>query len=365
MAFAAVFVKRDLGELIGLPTPVAFVLLVGVPIIVIGSTAVLLYYCFKARSAKRKARNAPRPESKSSHHTIETDHEMGLTSIRSTGEPSSIAGSRRHSLNHPPPISTYQASELDRQFFAAQVYGVSAAVPYQAPPSYGSEPDAPKYEDETPSPITIPPQRPKTAPSSPLDGVFTGPVNVNRLNYGNRAPLQEVRPRTSAGTSQRVLHRRSKSLDKPAPIRISTNRPTHSPAGSLRSLSVFPHRHVNPSSPGLSPTHHGPSPPPHHGPSPPVASPSPPLISPVAGLSSRKGPLSGIPPPPPPPPPTARSIHPHVRHPSMDRNSLMPIAPILLPFDAVPSTPTIVRGQEQSASRQGRKRGNSHTGNYI
>ena len=348
-----------------MPTPVAFVLLIGVPIVVIGSTAILLYYCLKARAAKRKARNAPRPESKSSHHTIETDHEMGLTSIRSTGEPSSIAGSRRHSLNHPPPITTYQASELDRQFFAAQVYGVSAAVPYQAPPSYGSEPDAPKYEDETPSPITIPPQRPKTAPSSPLDGVFTGPVNVNRLNYGNRAPLQEVRPRTSAGTSQRVLHRRSKSLDKPAPIRISTNRPTHSPAGSLRSLSVFPHRHVNPSSPGLSPTHHGPSPPPHHGPSPPVASPSPPLISPVAGLSSRKGPLSGIPPPPPPPPPTARSIHPHVRHPSMDRNSLMPIAPILLPFDAVPSTPTIVRGQEQSASRQGRKRGNSHTGNYI
>jgi len=348
------------------PTPVAFVLLIGVPIVVIGSTAILLYYCLKARAAKRKARNAPRPESKSSHHTIETDHEMGLTSIRSAGDVSSIAGGRRHSLNQPPPITNYQASEFDRQFFAAQVYGVSAAVPYQAPPSYGSEPDAPKYEHGTPSQNTIPPQRPKTAPSSPLDGVFTGPVNVNRLNYGNRAPLQEVRPTTSAGgTSTRVLHRRSKSLDKPAPIQISTNRPTHSPSGSLRSLSVFPHRHVNPSSPGLSPTHHGPSPPPHHGPSPSVASPSPPPLSPMAGISSKKSPLSGIPPPPPPPPPTARSVNPHIRHPSMDRNSLMPIAPILIPFDAVPSTPTIMRSQELSGSRQGRKRGNSHTGTYI
>ena len=356
------FRKRGLGDAIGLPTAVAFVIFIGVPIIVIGSTAILLYYCLRARSAKRRTRNAPRPASKSSHHTIETDHEMGLASIRSTADASSTAGSRRHSLNQLPPNTNYEASEFDRQFFATQVYGVSAAVPYQAPPSYGSEPDAPKYENGTRSPTTIPPQRPKTAPSSPLDGVFTGPVNINRLNYGNRAPLHEVRPATSADTSTRTLHRRSKSLDKPAPIQISTSRPVHSPAGSVRSLSVFPHRHVNPSSPGLSPTHHGPSPPPHHGPSPSGASPSPPLVSPMAGMSSRRSP-SGV--PPPPPPPTARSVHPHVRHPSMDRNSLMPIAPILIPFDTVPSTPTIMRDQEQSGSRQGRKRGNSHTGNYI
>jgi hypothetical protein len=350
---SSVLVKRDVGELLGLPTAVALAIFIGVPVLILGSTGILLFYCLKARAAKRRARVA-RPVSKTSHHTIETDQEMGVNSIRSVQYGSSTSGSNRLSFhNH---LQSHVPNEYDRQLFATQVFG--PRPPYPPPPSYRSEGASPNPERRgIPSPIAIPPQRPKTAPTSPLNGAFNGgPVNVNLRSYGNRGPLTplaEVRNPNEPEAPPRAFRRRSKSLDKPPPIQINSSRPTHSPSGSVRSLSVFPHRHVYPPSPGLSPTYQGSASPPHG------ASPSPPPVSPP----SRRTPPSGLPPPPPPPPSTRPNIH--VRHPSMDRNSLMPIAPILIPFDAVPSTPSFLEEEPGSGSRQGRPRGNSNAGNYL
>jgi len=344
-----------MGDILGLPAPVALAIFIGVPVLVLGSTGILLFYCLKARAAKRRAL-AARSDSKASHHTIETDHEMGVNSIQSVQYASSTAGSNRISFNNH--LESHIPNEYDRQLFAAQVFG--PRPPYPSPPSYNSRAASPNSDKRViPSPIAIPPQRPKTAPTSPLNGAFNGgPLNVNLRNYGNRAPLTEVRPLNEPDAPPRAFRRRSKSLEKPPPIQINPNRPTHSPTGSVRSLSVFPHRHVHPASPSLSPTYQGAAPPPNS------ASPSPPPVSPISNLSSWRTPGTALPPPPPPPPST-RPVNIHVRHPSMDRNSLMPIAPILIPFDAIPSTPTFLGEEARSGSRQGRPRGNSNAGNYL
>ena len=231
---------------------------------------------------------------------------MALNALGSTFRPPTSTGSQQ---------SIGFVGPMDRRVVAGHVKGAGSEVF-----------DVHQYEKERanqrsrdlilPSP-TISPIRPRTAPTSgrqqqPFPEFKS--IDYNRpVNYespGFNPYINESNQRDHPNQSARLQkHRRSNSLGKPAPIRPP--RPTHSPAGSVRSLSVFPHRHVLPNSPGLSTPTYQQS---HTSPS---LTPSPPLLSPLP-YGSR-------------PPPSAARPQQHARHPSVDRNSLMPIAPILIP----------------------------------
>lgn len=312
MSSKAFLAVRNIGDSVGLPTSLAYVLLIGVPILVIGSTGLLCFYYMKARSSKRE-RN--RFLSKSSQNSaFDGDQEMALTSVGATFRPPT-AMSSEHSFGFVGPTD-----KIERRVVAGHVKGAGSEVF-----------DVQQYENERanqrsrdmilPSPTTIS-IRPKTAPNDgrPQNAypLFERPMDYNRLVNPpqlNHYTSNEVNRPLNQNRSK--AHRRSASLGKPPPIRPS--RPTHSPAGSVRSLSVFPHRHCLLNSPTVS-QHSHPSP---------SLTPSPPLLSPLA-YNSRS----------PPPPPPVRSPQ-HVRHPSIDRNSLMPIAPILFPSEKSNPLPTV------------------------
>jgi len=389
-------VARDLQNLFGLPTSYTLIILIGVPVFIVVSTGVLLYYYFRARASKR-ARD--RAASKSTLNTSSTDHdqEMALTSIGATFRPLTSGDSR-------PPYSSFSSQPFANQYpqeslsnhhserpFTNQSFGFDKP---ERPPrpvvaghvkGSGSEVfDVQQYESERanervrnmllPSP-SFAPSRPRTAPSTGRsERSYDRPVDYSRT-YNDSSIDNTTSSRDHASPYSRAEddqprgrgHRRSASLGKPPPIRPP--RPTHSPAGSVRSLSIFPPKHNFPNTPSHSPTAttHSTtqSPPPGHT-SPPILSPnpyqqghqSPPLQSPTSNyapsppvqspttFSQRNISPSALTPSPPllSPIPTHRSPpkppphKKHGRHPSIDRNSLMPIAPILLPPEPAPRT---------------------------
>ena len=328
---------RSIGEAVGLPTTLAIVLLIVVPILVIGSTFILCIYFFKARSSKRER---TRSASKSSQNTASTedDQEMALNALGSTFRPPTSTSSQ-HSIGFVAP--------MDRRVIAGHVKGAGSEVF-----------DVHQYETERanqrsrdmilPSPTTSP-IRPRTAPTNGRqEQTFPEfkPIDYNRpVNYespGFNPYVNESNQRDHPNQSARLQkHRRSNSLGKPAPIRPP--RPTHSPAGSVRSLSIFPHRHILPNSPGLS------TPTSQLGHTSPSLSPSPPLLSPLP-YGSRS------------PPPSTRPRQ-HVRHPSVDRNSFMPIAPILIP-DLPPVLPSVDERSQSAQSHWGYEGGPRTQGHY-
>ena len=320
----ASLVARSLGEAVGLRPTIAIVALIVVPTLVIGSTLLLCFYFFKARSSKRK-RN--RSASKSSLDTTSTDgdQEMALNAMGQTYRPPIPA----------PQQSTGFVGPMDRQVVAGHVKGAGSEVF-----------DVHQYETERakqrtrdmilPSPVTSP-IRPRTAPDNsrpqnpfadfqPID--YNRPTNYESSTF-NTYTNGSNQPDNNYQSPRLKTRPRSNSLGKPPPIRPP--RPTHSPAGSVRSLSVFPHKHCLPNSPGISTTY-------QHGHTSPSHTPSPPLLTPPS-LGSRS--------PPPARPPR------HDRHPSIDRNSLMPIAPILMPDYRGGSNNALFPVSERAPSAQG------------
>lgn len=303
MSSKAFLVARGIGKAIGLSTTLAIVLLIVVPVLVVASTLLLCFYYCKSRSSKRE-RN--RSASKSSKNTAFTDdeQEMALNALGSTFRPPTSSG---------PQQSVGFVGPMDRRGVAGHVKGAGSEVF-----------DIHQYEMERanqrsrdlllPSPTS--PIRPRTAPTTgrqqhPFPEF--GSIDYNRpVNYespGFNSYMNESSRNDYPNQAARLQkHRRSNSLGRPPPIRPP--RPTHSPAGSVRSLSIFPHKHILPNSPGIStPTY-------QQGHTSPSLTPSPPLLTPLQ-YGSRF-------------PPTVAPPKPHVRHPSIDRNSLMPIAPILI-----------------------------------
>jgi len=295
---------RDIGETLGLPTYLALILLIGVPVLVVSSTIVLLYYYIKSRRNKRE-RN--RSLSKSSQLTASTapDPEMGvvernvLRHPESAYQPPQPRNNWDYSRQQPPP--TENRSHEDALF------GTDPGEHRPAPRSKELEFPAP--------PDTIP--RPRTAPNQDRNLLrHQGDYNRNLpANYRPTPtpPLSGRSPSAASDsiyTAPRSTHRRSRSLNK----LVRAPRPTHSPSGSVRSLSIFPPRHV---------AHSAQSPTPSQGlTSPGPMTPSPPLLSP---LGTPHSPTSY----------TDPGHRRHRRHPSIERNSNMPIAPIIIPTDPI------------------------------
>jgi hypothetical protein len=337
MAPNPLIATRSIGDVVGLPTSLAYVLLIVVPILVIGSTLILCFYYIKARSANRERNRA---SSKSSQATASTDGEaeMALTAIGATFRPPTSTGSEQ-SFGFIAPTD-----KSDRRVVAGHVKGSGSEVfdvqQYETERANQRSrdmilpsPTAPT-RPRLPSPSTHP-IRPGTAPGygRPQNtyGEFERPMDYNGSNMHN--PPAQFNPYLASESNQpeypnqsrSKLHRRSNSLGKPPPIRPP--RPAHSPTSSVRSLSVFPHRHVLPNSPTMSQRGYN---------SPPPTTPSPPLLSPLSYTSR--------------PQPLARPQQ-HVRHPSVDRNSFMPIAPILLPTAyETPSSGTVLAPVDERAT---------------
>lgn len=331
---------RDFGSVVGLSTPLAIVLLIVVPALVTISTILLLIYYLRLRASKRDP-----SLSRNAKLTAERDQlEMALTSAEasfhpltsrpytagstvrpttsgSTRPPTSGSGRPPTSGSLPPMEGFVTSTESsakrvdprnDRRVVAGHVKGAGSEV-------Y----DIQQYEKERarqqardlilPSPTTTSPVRPKTAPGNSSSRSHFGydehPVNVplSPLDYSraltyepSKSPLFSTSPTLTTSPSPTKLntikaHHRSSSLGRPS---RPHQRPTHSPAPSI--LSVFPPKHV-PRASITSPISNS---------SLTTPTPSPPLL-----------------PPAPQPPPKSK----HSRHPSVDRNSLMPIAPIILP----------------------------------
>lgn len=370
---------RDLQSLFGLPTSYTLIILIGVPLFVILTTSILVYYYLKAR-ASRRARD--RAVSKSSLNSgSDHDQEMALTSMGATFRPLTSESTK--------PFSGPPYSGQSFGFVAPTDKPERPQRPVVAGHGSGSEVfDMQQYESERvderarnmllPSPSFAPP-RPRTAPGS--NGHFERP-DYNRTYPNSPAEYSSPYSRTNTTDEDRSRgrsHRRSASLGKPPPIRPP--RPSHSPAGSVRALSIFPPKHAFPSpsinspssrtsptrfgghspstqSPSPSQLHHAsspmqsstsaytssspapsaamsqhrnaPSPPgqynpqrtlsPNHNMSLYSLTPSPPLLSPIPTSSHRS-------------PPKQPPIKHHGRHPSVERNSLMPIAPLILPHE--------------------------------
>lgn len=302
---------RDTGsQILGLPTSLALVILIAGPILVLGSTGVLIYYFVKSRRTRRERNRAL---SKSSQNTVSSgnDPEIAMTEQQffqysNVRAPQPQAGygmpSQAHLeqyVNVPPPT---QHDEFDRGQFERPRVQQEKELQFPTPPD------------------TVP--RPRTAPNH---GRYSPPEHQS--NYGQNmppnfnppvSPPRARSPSSSSDTaysSTRAAQRQSRSLNKPV---RPPHRPTHSPAGSVRSLSIFPPRHVPNQHPAQSPT------PSQQGTaSPGPLTPSPPLLSPLPV------PLS----------PSSYSdpggVRRHYRHPSIDRNSNMPIAPIIFPMGPI------------------------------
>jgi|SRR5277367_2974113 len=325
---------RSISSVVGLPTGLGIVLLVGVPILIIASTGLLCFYFVKAKAARR-ARNRSASKSSQKSSLTDGDQEMALTDMNATFRPLT-ANAQQQSYRFVAPMD-----RMERRVVAGHVKGAGSEV-YDVE-QYETERARQRSRDMVlPSP-TSPPARPRTAPTS----------NRPKQPYPEFNPPYEYRGRTGPEPSYPAglnRHSRSSSLGRPAPIRPP--RPTHSPGGSVRSLSIFPSNHrlnaMGSSTPSpsylTSPTFHNSN-------TPPPSTPSPPLLSPLPyGLRS---------PPRPTHPPQQKQ---HARHPSMDRNSLMPIAPMLLPVDATQSKNVLPTVDERSTSAQGFNRG--YEGNY-
>jgi len=401
---------RDLQHLFGLPTSYTLIILIGAPLFVILTTSILVYYYLKAR-ASRRARD--RAVSKSSLNSgSDHDQEMALTSLGASFRP----------------LTSESAKPFSGPPYSGQSFGFVAPTdkperpqrPVVAGHGSGSEVfDMQQYESERvderarnmllPSPSFAPP-RPRTAPGS--NGTFERP-DYNRT-YTNSSteysPPYSQTNTTGEDQSRGRSHRRSASLGKPPPIRPP--RPSHSPAGSVRALSIFPPKHALPSpsinspssrtsptrfipspstqSPSPSQLHHASSPmqsstsaysssspvpsvpmsqhrnahsqpgqyndqrtlSPHRNMSPYSLTPSPPLLAPIPTSSHRS-------------PPKQRPIKNHGRHPSVERNSLMPIAPFILPpeppqtiLESVDERPGSSRGYENGTRDAWRRRDN-------
>lgn len=332
---------RSISSVVGLPTGLAILLLVGAPILIIISTALLCYYCMKARAARR-ARNRSASKSSQKSSLTDRDQEMALTNMNATFRPLTANTQQQpHGFVAP-------TDKTNRRVVAGHVKGTGSEV-YDVE-QYEAERARQWSRDMTlPSPTTNP-IRPRTAPTG----------HRPQQSYPEFNPPTDHLPDPSYPLNR---HSRSNSLGRPAPIRPP--RPTHSPAGSVRSLSIFPSNHrLNGMGPSSPPSHLA-SPTFNYDNTPPSQTPSPPLLSPLPyGLRT----------PPRTPPRTLHPSHPqHVRHPSIDRNSGMPVAPILLPTDARQTKNILPTVEERSASVQGYNGGYEgnyeqryyHNGNYI
>ena len=339
---------RSISSVVGLSTGLSILLLVGVPILIIASTGLLCFYFVRARAARR-ARNRSASKSSQKSSLMDGDQEMALTDMKATFRPlTANAQQQSHRVVAPTDM-------IERRVVAGHVKGAGSEV-YDVE-QYEAERVRQRSRDMVlPSP-TGPPIRPRTAPTS----------NRPQQSYPEFNPPYEYRGRTGpeppypAALAALNRHSRSSSLGRPAPIRPP--RPTHSPGGSIRSLSIFPSNHrLNAMGSATPSPSHLTSPTFHNSNTSPPPSPSPPLLSPLPyGLRS---------PPRPTHPPQQKQ---HSRHPSMDRNSLMPIAPILLPVDAKQPKHVLPTVEERSTSAQeynGGYEGNYearyyHNGNYI
>jgi len=335
---------RSISSVVGLPTGLAILLLVGVPILIVLSTGLLCYYFLKARTARRaRDRSASKSSQKSS--LTDSDQEMALTDMNATFRPLT-ANTQNRSYGFVAPMD-----KMNRRVVAGHVKGAGSEV-YDVE-QYEAERARQRSRDMVlPSPTTTHHVRPKTAPTSQRPQQSYPEFNHPHEYHGGAVPERSY----PAGLNR---HSRSSSLGRPAPIRPP--RPTHSPGGSVRSLSIFPSNHrlnaTGPSTPTL-PSNSSAF---NHNNTPPPQTPSPPLLSPLP---------YGVRSPPRPPHPS----HPqHVRHPSIDRNSLMPIAPILLLADSHQPKNILPTVEERSASAQGYNGGYEgnyeqryyHNGNYI
>ena len=322
-------VARDISSVVGLPTGLAILLLVGVPILIIASTGLLCFYFMKARAARRARNRSPSKSSQKSSST-DSDQEMALTDLSATFRPQT-ANTQEHSFGFVAPMD-----RTDRKVVAGHVKGAGSEV-YDVE-QYEVERARQRSRDMVlPSPTS--PVRPRTAPTRDRPQQpypeFNPPYEYRGATIPDRSyPAPSNRPR-------------SNSLGRPCPIRPP--RPTHSPGGSVRSLSIFPSNHrLNAMGPSPSPSHMVSTF--NHTNTPSRPTPSPPLLTPSSyGLRS-------------PPRPPHHSQQQHVRHPSMDRNSFMPIAPILLPSDVAQPKNMLPTVNERSVSAQGYNGG--YEGNY-
>jgi hypothetical protein len=343
---------RGLEDVIGLPVGLTIVVLIVVPVLVIFSTGLLLYYYLKARASKRIRNRLP---SKSSVNTNSTDGDLEMTFKTSAPVLYPAPSAVEFPSTFVTPAERTARTEAkydnlaDSKLFQVDRYG-HAYVQHPRDAILPPLPQEANLPDLPPSPT-----RPKTAPNRFRTQYSTTSLNHNRSTSSNSTISHDTpsrNPSNSSNESTRKLHKRSSSLGKP--MRPS-NRPTHSPAGSIRSLSIFPPKHYNPSlvqSPTPSQVVQSPtlSQPGYTSPMN-LNTPSPPL-SPFPYSQSRSPQYPFTQHIPMGPPQVPRPVH--SRHPSIDRNSQMPIAPaILIPTDRPGTSRSVLPTVEETTPPKG------------
>jgi hypothetical protein len=272
---------RGISDLLGLSTPLTVVLIIVVPVLIIGSTVLLIFYYLKSRPPRRTHN---RDASKSSQFSTSTDidQEIGLT--RTPFRPGTAG------------TETSMKTVLPKQNDMQMVSGFDNGAGSESFDVKQYEPEQTKQHIFPPSPsaINLAAYDPRPLPmSAPLDlrsslDRSTAFSHTKRANPGLPFPQPPAR---CSPTLLQPTYRRGQSS------------PRHSP--SPRQLSIFPPKHSIICSIPSPATY--------------ASSPSPPLLSPISPLHSPNL--------PPVPRPRMRQ---HVRHPSIERNSNMPIAPNLI-----------------------------------
>jgi hypothetical protein len=298
---------RDLSDLFGLPASLTIVLIVVVPILVISSTGLLIFYYVRSR---RRRLSHSRNGSKSSQSTTSLNHdqELGLTAVPYRP---GTAGSQQSSIRFA------SINEKNRRVVAGHVKGAGSEV-FDVHQYESERADQRKRDMVLPSPPASP-----TRDTSILNNLFQPDMSVlnqprDRYSQADFERRSKSAKDVSSPRSPPKPTPRYPPLQKPPPIRVPAR--TNSPV-SPRSLSIFPPKHCLRNSSAQSPSTWY------------STTPSPSLVTPVSSDHSFKL----------PPVPQPRI---HRRHPSIDRNSAMPIAPILIP-DIAPSRhvlPTLEEG---------------------
>jgi hypothetical protein len=292
---------RAFGDALGMPTYLTIVVLIVVPVLVIGSSALLIFYWVKARQRRRRASHN-RGISKSSYNSMEGEQELGLTGA--SYHPGTSGSQRSRFVG---------ANEKDRRVVAGHVKGAGSEV-FDVDQWESERASQRKRDMVLPSPPASPIFRPVTRDDHSHPQALYPPVN-QPIDLDHDFNQPEFRASELSFLNLSKSSGRYVPLELPPPIH-QPNRPSHSPVRhtpSPRSLSIFPPKHIFHNSTPQSPSTY-------------ASSEAPTLLTP----------LSPHPSPKLPPVPRAR-MHRHVRHPSIDRNSNMPIAPILISNIVTPS----------------------------